>query len=279
MKGSFSVAMGLFAVALLLFGAMSADAWRSKTHDVYEALTGVTIKVDGDMSDWKGVLENVTGTDGTPFTGVANETNVEGVESSFEEHGGGVWTGPEDHEVSIMMVWEPAAFYLGLIVTDEFHENAANSGWNGDACQILFEMTGKRETGLDRIQYNVALGGDGSIVIDNEIPGGDGLTEDDVAIVRDDGAKKTNYELKFTPDRLGLGDDFKAGQEFGASFCVNDGDEDTPGQKGWGGWYTHSIVFGKDSAKTGLVRLTSGTIPAVEPVGKLTTTWGEMKRQ
>ena len=66
----------MIALALMLFGTISADAqWRSKTYDVYEALTGVNIKVDGDVADWDGVLEAVTGTDGKPFTDVELEIN------------------------------------------------------------------------------------------------------------------------------------------------------------------------------------------------------------
>ena len=44
----------------------------------------------------------------------------------------------------------------------------------------------------------------------------------------------------------------------------------------WSGWYPHSIVFGKNSEKTGLVILTDETL-AVEAVNKLTTTWGKLK--
>ena len=144
MKKGYAVSVGVIALALMLFGTISADAqWRSKTHDVYEALTGVNIKVDGDVADWDGVLEAVTGTDGKPFTGVELEIN-----KPFQEHDGGKWAGADDHETSVMMVWEPATFYIGLIVTDDTHENAANSGWNGDAFQLAFEMSGKRKPGF-----------------------------------------------------------------------------------------------------------------------------------
>jgi len=278
MKKSLSITVGLFAVALLLFSAISADAqWRSKTHDVYEALTGVKITVDGKMKDWSphaSVLETVTGTNGKPFTGIENETDA-GDEKSFEEYDGGKWDGPEDHETSIMMVWEPAAFYLGLIVTDEFHENGANDGWNGDACQLAFEMTGERDPGAPLLLYNIALGGNGKLVIHNETPAGAGLVEDDVAIVRDDGAKETYYEARFVPKILDV-NKFESGQEFGLSICVNDGDKDAPGQKGWSGWYVQAIVFGKESDNVGLVRLSRDKL-AVDPRGKLTTTWGVLK--
>jgi len=278
MKKGFSIAVGLLTLALILFGAISAEAqWRSKTHDVYEALTGVTITVDGDVADWKGVLESVTGTDGKPFTGVKFQSNA-GKEVVFEELGG-TWTGPADHETSIMMVWEPATFYIGLVVTDDEHENNRNDAWNGDAFQVAFDMTGKRQPGGNILLYNFALGGNGKIVLHNEKPGGPGLVNDDVAIVRNEGAKKTYYETQFSAKELGAkGGKFTAGMEFGVGICVNDGDKGAgqDGQKGWSGWYAASIVFGKETENTGLVRLTDKQL-AVNPKDKLTTTWGVLK--
>ena len=74
------------------------------------------------------------------------------------------------------------------------------------------------------------------------------------------------------------GDKFSNGFEFGLGICVNDGDKAAGqnGQKGWSGWYTHSVVHGKNSEKTGLVVLTNETL-AVEAANKLTTTWGKLK--
>ena len=49
----------LTAIALLvLLASTIADAqWRSKTHDEYKALTGVDVKIDGDLGEWDGVLD------------------------------------------------------------------------------------------------------------------------------------------------------------------------------------------------------------------------------
>ena len=101
------------------------------------------------------------------------------------------------------------------------------------------------------------------------------MTTDDVVIIRDDDAKTTFYEAKFAPELLGLAV-FAADMSIGIGVCVNDGDIDTPGQKGWGGWGPHAAVFGKNGDKTGLVTLLPPE--AVEPNSKLTTTWGELKR-
>jgi len=83
------------------------------------------------------------------------------------------------------------------------------------------------------------------------------------------------YEARFSVDELGVAA-YKAGMGFGVSICVNDGDDDTPGQKGWSGWYPHSIVFGKNAEKTGLVVLTD-TPFAVGPKGKLATKWAAVR--
>ena len=58
----------------------------------------------------------------------------------------------------------------------------------------------------------------------------------------------------FTAEELQVkGKKFSEGFKFGLGICVNDGDREAgqEGQKGWSGWYTHSIVFGKNSEHTG----------------------------
>lgn len=67
MKNYVLIATALF----VLFVSTIADAqWRSKTHDEYKALTGLDVKIDGDLGEWDGVLETVKGTNGEPFCGV-----------------------------------------------------------------------------------------------------------------------------------------------------------------------------------------------------------------
>ena len=251
--------------------------WRSKTHDVYNALTGVDVKIDGDLGEWQGILETVTGTDGKPFCGVEYQGNV------FEEHNGGKWEGAEDHETCFMIVWDEEAVYLALIVTDDEHEHAADAAWNGDGAQLAFEMSGKRRPGIPMWLYNVGLDDKAENILPgalNENPGGAGLVPDeDIVVTRDAVEKKTYYELRFTAEELQVkGKKLSAGSEFGLGICVNDGDKGAgqEGQKGWSGWYTHSIVFGKNSEHTGLVTLTDAVL-SVEPADKLTTTWGFLK--
>ena len=268
-------------IAFMLLTSITADAqWRSKTHDVYNALTipaGVDIKV-GDFSEyWEGVFETVKGTDGTIFCGLEYSGNV------FEEHNGGKWTGPDDHQTCFAILWDPQAIYISIAVDDDEHEHAAAAAWNGDGAQLAFEMTGKRTAGHQMFLYNVGLDDKAKDILPgalNENPGGAGIVPgEDVAIVRNEAEKETYYELRFTAEELQVkGKKFSEGFKFGLGICVNDGDKGAgqEGQKGWSGWYTHSIVFGKNSEHTGLVVLTNEVL-AVEAVDKLTTTWGALK--
>ena len=265
-------------LTILLVTAAAADAqWRSKTHDVYNALTGVEVEIDGDLGEWDGILEAVTGTDGTPFCGIEYAGDV------FQEHAGGKWEGPDDHETCFMIVWDTDAVYIALIVTDDEHEHAEAAAWNGDGAQLAFEMSGKRGAGQPLWLYNIGLDDKAESIIANalnENPGGAGIVpDDDIAVVRAEDDKKTYYELRFTAEELNVkGKKFSDGSEFGLGICVNDGDKAAGqgGQKGWSGWYTHSIVFGKNSEHTGLVKLTAERA-SVEPSHKLTTTWSTLK--
>lgn len=272
----------LMVIMLLVFvtDPIVYAQWRSKTHDVYNALTippGVDIKV-GDFSEyWEGVFETVKGTDGTIFCGVEYSGNV------FQEHNGGKWKGPDDHQTCFAILWNPEAIYISIAVDDDEHEHAAAAAWNGDGAQLAFEMSGKRSPGLPMWLYNVGLDDKAKDILPgalNENPGGKGIVPgDDIAIVRNEAEKETYYELRFTAEELQVkGKKFSEGFKFGLGICVNDGDREAgqEGQKGWSGWYTHSIVFGKNSEHTGLVILTNEVL-AVEAANKLATTWGTLK--
>ena len=261
-----------------------ADAqWRSETHDVYNAPTGVDVTIDGKLDEWVDVKNSVTGTDGTPFCGLEFEANG-GVIKVFEEYQTGKWNNAADHTTCFMIVWNADALYLALEVTDDEFEHGGGNPWEGDGAQIAFEPSGKREANLQLFLYNVALNNSAENIITSNLnerthgePGLDAA--EDVAATRDDGTNKTYYEIRITPENLGVGGSFSAGDELGLGICVNDGDLGTGqgGQKGWSGWYPHAIVYNKNSEKTGLVVLSDTAVTPVEPNGKLTTTWGTMK--
>lgn len=215
------------ALSVLLVSTIADAQWRSKTHDEYKALAippGVDIKI-GDFSEyWEGVFETVKGTDGTTFCGVEYEGNV------FQEHGGGKWKGPEDHQTCFAILWEPKAIYIAIAVDDDEHEHAAAAAWNGDGAQLAFEMSGKRSAGLPMWLYNIGLDDKAENILLNalnEKPGGEGIVPDeDVAIVRNEAEKETYYEVRFTAEELQVkGKKFSTGDKFGLGICVNDGDK------------------------------------------------------
>ena len=267
-------------IFVVLFTLSIADAqWRSETHDVYNAVTGLDVTIDGKLDEWDGVMDAVTGTDGSPFCGLEFEANG-GVVKVFETYQTGVWNNADDHTTCFMIAWNADAVYLALSVTDDEHEHAAGAAWNGDGAQLSIVPSGNRAGGQPFFLYNVGLHDNGNILLQNErTNGAPGLEADDVAITRDEGAKKTYYEFKFTPANFGLEISLTAGLEIGLGICVNDGDKGggQTGQKGWDGWYPHAVVYGKNPEKTGLVVLSSNTPTPVEPAGKLATTWSTIK--
>ena len=266
---------------LLLITGLTADAQRpSKTHDEYHALQRpADITIDGELDDaegWEGVFESVTGTDGKPYCGI--EFDAAGNFVAWESWQGGTWKGADDHETCFAIVWDDAGVYLAISVTDDEHENAANSGWNGDSAQLMIVPNGMREGGQPHILINFALGNNGNIVNHNEKPQGNPhIQNDQVVVVRNEDENETYYEIRFLPENFGQ-NSFEEGYEFGLGICINDGDlgAGQNGQKGWSGWYPRAIVHGKNSELTGLVILTDKQL-AVEAKNKLTTTWGRLK--
>ena len=200
------------------------------------------IVLDGDLSEWTGisVIEN-------PEFGLGAD-GVDGG-ATFEPWDGGTWTGPADQSSNIQITWDDDNVYLGLVVTDDYHENAANSGWNGDSAQIHI-ANDARDTQV--ALYNYALGGvegaTGDVVIQHEAgPGGT-----DAVVTRS--GTTTTYEIQFPKASINLAD-LSAGVELGIGMAINDGDEGEPGQRGWGGLGPHALVFGKTPSETALVTL------------------------
>ena len=250
----------LFALTLILLGSANAGDWIAE--DTYIAPMA-SISIDGDTGDWAGI-EPLTAVE---FKTTADEWVV------FEEYDGGIWNGPDDHTTSVAFAWDADAFYIYILVVDDEHEHQSDSFWNGDAVQLVFADAART---AHTYLYNYALNGaqDG-IILGNEMIAAGGMTESDVAIVRDDAAGTTFYEARFAAEILGAAG-FEADVSIGIGICVNDGDLDTPGQKGWSGWGPHAAVFGKNGDKTGLVTLSP--ITAVEPGSKMATTWGGLKK-
>lgn len=244
-----------FAAALLIpIGAGANDI--EPGSEEYSALpTGnpIVIVIDGDLSEWSGAnaVEN-------PRFSIPKGSG-DGGDLVVYESLGNDWTGPEDQSTNLQVVWDADNVYIGLVVTDEYHENAANSPWNGDSVQM---MVANDARDAQVALYNYALGGIegalGDVIVMHEA--GPGGTE--AAVTRNADTKLTTYEIMLPKLSLGLAE-LTDGVQFGLGMAVNDGDEATPGQGGWGGLGAHAIVFGKTPAETALVTL----VPEPSSVG------------
>lgn len=211
------------------------------------------IVLDGNLSEWRGASLLAD-----PRFSIPKGSGQDGTLVFFEEYAGGTWTGPDDQTSAVQVVYDDENVYFGFVVTDDYHENSANSAWNGDSVQLMI-ANDARDTQV--ALYNYALGGIetalGDVIVMHEAgpatdAGCDCATE--AVIVRNTTTKRTIYEIKLPKASLGI-ETLTGGVQFGLGMAINDGDEDTPGQKGWGGLGAHAIVFGKSPEQTALVTL------------------------
>jgi hypothetical protein len=214
------------------------------------------ITLDGELTDWSGVpvLSD-------PRFSIPKGSKRDGELVLFEKYNGGDWTGPDDQTSAVQIAYDADNVYFGFVVTDEYHENAANSAWNGDSIQLMIANNNQDQ---QIALYNYALGGTeeelGDIIVNHEAgpaAGADAENVTEAIVKRNTETKRTIYEIKLPKETLGL-DSLELGTQFGLGMAINDGDKDTPGQKGWGGLGAHSIVFGKTPSETALVTLGIG---------------------
>jgi len=223
----------------LVGDAPGGDLTLSAEDMLYDA-QGASITLDGDASDWASAEFKSQ----IPFE-QAGELVL------FEEFSGGTWSGPADHSSAVAFAWDAENLYVGVVVTDDTHQNPGN-GWNGDSIQMVFANAAQ-----DTVThlYNYGLSDAGDVVIHNERgPGGS-----EVSITRDDDTTTTLYEFAFPAASLGL-DGYESGMSIGVGICVNDGDTEDgqQGQRGWSGWGPYAAVYGKTASATGLVNLVGG---------------------
>src|ERR1051325_9706633 len=263
-KKTLSVLTGVLSLALL---ARANDIEPGKEY--YSVLRAQNpIVLDGNLSEWTGIpvladpkfyIRN--GADGQPLEGTAQGKGSGGTTATlllFERCAaciGGTpdWTGPDDQTSAVQIAYDADNVYFGFVVTDDYHENAANSAWNGDSVQLMIADAAR--TNIVAL-YNYALGGTennlGSVIVEHERgPATDaacGCATTSV-ITRNAATHKTIYEIKLPKASLGLTNLIAGSNEalvqFGLGMAINDGDQFAPGQGGWGGLGAHPIVFGK----------------------------------
>ncbi|MCP5517725.1 MAG: hypothetical protein H7A45_10780 [Verrucomicrobiales bacterium] len=240
------------AACLLQVAARANDIEPGKEY--YTAIKAPNpIVLDGDLSEWKGASLLAD-----PRFSIPKGSGQDGTLVFFEEYAGGTWTGPDDQTSAVQVVYDDDNVYFGFVVTDDYHENSANSAWNGDSVQLMI-ANDARDTQV--ALYNYALGGIetalGDVIVMHEAgPATDAACEcaTEAVVVRNTTTKRTIYEIKLPKASLGL-DTLTGGVQFGLGMAINDGDEATPGQKGWGGLGAHALVFGKSPDQTALVTL------------------------
>ena len=234
----------LFALAVGMPSLKAQELSLSEADMQYDA-QGASITADGDASDWA---------DAEFKSQIPFEKGGELV--LFEEYAGGTWSGPADHSSAVAFAWDAENLYLGIVVTDDTHQNGG-AAWNGDSAQIVF-ANAAQDTVTHLYNYGMA---DGEVIIHNEKGPGDTVA----SITRDDDTTTTLYELVFPAASLGL-DAYESGMSIGVGVCVNDGDTEDGqgGQKGWSGWGPYAAVYGKTASATGLVTLV-GDAPAGAP--------------
>ena len=191
----------------LLAAASLLVSIEAKANDIepgkefYTAIkTRTPIVIDGNLSEWgpaqlladpRFYIPKGSGTNDPPT----------GTLVFFEEYAGGTWTGPDDHTSAVQVVYDDDNVYFGFVVTDDYHENSANSAWNGDSVQLMIANEA-RDTQI--ALYNYALGGVegalGEVIIMHEA--GPGGTE--AVVTRNAETKRTIYEIKLPKASLGL---------------------------------------------------------------------------
>src|SRR5262249_30163964 len=225
------------ALVLALFGLRTAANDIEPGKEFYNVIYAPKpIVLDGDLSEWAGVPVLADPKFAVPkFSG----TNANPNYVLFEPYSGGTWSGPDDQTSAVQIVYDADNVYFGFVVTDDYHENSANSAWNGDSIQLMIaDATRTQQIAL----YNYALGGVegaiGDVIVQHEAgPGGDPACNcaTEAKITRDAATHKTTYEIKLPKAALGL-TTLKGGPSFGLGMAINDGDNGAGqnGQKGWG---------------------------------------------
>ncbi|MGK0190306.1 MAG: hypothetical protein ACI9R3_006129, partial [Verrucomicrobiales bacterium] len=215
-----------------------------------------TIVADGDLSDWSDANQIVN----PEFTITTEEALSPFGQRVTHEEFGGTWDGLDDHSATVMALYDDESVYLAIVVTDDYHENSANSAWNGDSAQLMI-ANGARDAQVSLLNY--ALGGvDGAlgdlINMAESVPADAPATT--AGVTRD--GTTTTYEICVPKATAGLAE-LVEGTAFGFAVSINDGDEATPGQKGWSGVGPGALVRGKNANLTDLFILGTTPVPPV----------------
>ena len=207
----------LLALSLALFGfsASAANDIEPGKETYSVVFSPKPIVLDGSLGEWAGVPVLAD-----PKFSVPKGSGPNGKYVLFEEYGGGTWSGPDDQTSAVQVAYDVDNVYFGFVVTDDYHENAAKSAWNGDSIQLMIASADRsKQVAL----YNYALGGvEGDIadvIVNHEA--GPGGTE--AVVTRNSATKRTTYEIKLPKASLAI-ETLQGGVQFGLGMAINDGD-------------------------------------------------------
>lgn len=191
---------------------------------------------------------------------------------------------PKGFEAKSAILWDDDFLYIAIEVDDETHEvpkavcPGADTIWNGDSPQHRVDLEYDSITNSgDDIEWGYALQ-DGKILT-NAWSGANNIEFSTVKIVRNDAKKKTYYEsafiLKTIKSKQTLSKYVKENKDakIGYSDMVNANDGGA--RLGWLEW-SSGIGAAKDANLFGTLTF-DHTLQAVNSVGKLVSTWGDIK--
>ncbi len=256
----FSLWVLVSMVPLLLLSNVSADEINAAEAETYTVLNrdGQEITIDARFDDWR----------------FARDVLVMG-KDTWEPFQGGTWKNAEDLTVRLQIVWDTENLYFALRVTDDEYLAEGGNPWSNDGIQMAIDVSGGEIppglTGSTHL-YNFSIK-DGWQMENGNFKG-----EAEIVMERDDALGQSLFEWRMPAEIMAdKGTVFEAGMEIAFAIIVNDSDKDAPGQTGWVGWGSHTIVFGKNPEEMKTLILSDQTL-TVEPRSKLTTLWGRIKR-
>jgi len=151
MKDALRMAMAMvMASAALALGGETPD----KARHVIPFLSGETVEVDGDLSEWAGVPGALT---------IKDESNV--------TFGREFWYGPQDLSATVRLAWRPEGLFVAAVVTDDvvLLPITIRDFWRGDNLSVIVDMIPEADVGRKAMgpgQFHLAMGPSGDMRVE-----------------------------------------------------------------------------------------------------------------
>ncbi|RKY04576.1 hypothetical protein DRP77_03480 [Candidatus Poribacteria bacterium] len=195
----------------------------------------------------------------------------------FWEPLGEDYNGESDLSATWWVVWDEDNLYVAVEVTDDKHQNTKSGAqiYAGDGIQFTIDPTGEKKVHNGNCyEYGYALAAGKPQVWRWFVNPASKGESSEYAVVRDEAAKKTYYEIRVPKDDIAPAK-LEANYKLGWSIIVNDSDT-CDCQGGWVGFASRAIVFGKRAEPLADLILSPQRVP-VSPKGMLVMIWAEVK--